>query len=284
MRFFVAVCLIALTVAIPAWPQSAHIEADRGNIVGGVYTNRTLGLSWQLPDGWNADYNGSSALGTGYAAALRLLPGGEANQVVEIDYAKNANSDVRSDLERQGWKASDRTGYYSLGGLLPAHRFDFSSQDAPDRFLAVVAGQRRVGFILVFMADSSACVDELVNSALTMKVRPDWGETEDPLPLTQPGSAPRRVRVSQGVSQALLLQQVKPYYPAEALRARIQGTVVMVAHISKEGTVKNLIVLSGPEELVQAALDAVSQWRYKPYYLNGSPIEVETQITVAFTL
>ena len=65
---------------------------------------------------------------------------------------------------------------------------------------------------------------------------------------------------------------------------RIEGTVVLTATISKAGTIENLRVASGPAMLQQAALDAVKEWRYRPYLLNGEPVEVETTVNVVFTL
>lgn len=97
-------------------------------------------------------------------------------------------------------------------------------------------------------------------------------------------AAPTRVRVSAGVQQGNLISQIKPVYPPIAKAARIQGAVVLQAEISKLGTIENLRVISGHPMLVQNALDAVKQWRYKPYLLNGDPVPVETTITVNFTL
>jgi protein TonB len=96
--------------------------------------------------------------------------------------------------------------------------------------------------------------------------------------------AARKVRVSSGVAQGLLIRKVEPQYPSLARQARIQGMVVLQALIGKNGSVQNLRVISGHPMLIQSAVDAVKQWRYKPYYLNGEPIEVETQINVNFTL
>ncbi len=104
-------------------------------------------------------------------------------------------------------------------------------------------------------------------------------------PVAVPKQAiPNRVRVSAGVQQGNLISQVKPTYPAIAKSARIQGAVVLQAEISKQGTIENLRVISGHPMLVQNALDAVKQWRYKPYLLNGEPVPVETTVTVNFTL
>lgn len=81
-----------------------------------------------------------------------------------------------------------------------------------------------------------------------------------------------------------LIRKVQPVYPPLARSARIQGPVVLTALISQTGTMKNVTAVSGHPMLVPAALAAVSQWRYRPYILNGEAIEVETQITVNFVL
>ena len=104
------------------------------------------------------------------------------------------------------------------------------------------------------------------------------------LPVAALKAAPAKVHVSSGVAQGLLIRQVKPEYPALARQARIQGTVVLQAVIGKDGTVQNLRVVSGHPMLAAAAIDAVRQWLYRPYYLNGEPVEVDTQINVNFAL
>ena len=94
----------------------------------------------------------------------------------------------------------------------------------------------------------------------------------------------QRVRVSQGVVKGLLTKRVEPSYPPVAREARIHGEVVLTAIIDKDGNIENLQLLSGHPMLAPAAIDAVKQWRYKPYLLNGQPVEVETTITVNFEL
>jgi len=81
-----------------------------------------------------------------------------------------------------------------------------------------------------------------------------------------------------------LIYRVEPQYPAVAKAMGIQGQVVLAAVISREGSIEKLQPLSGHPFLVKAALDAVRQWRYRPYILNGEPIEVDTRVTVNFTL
>jgi TonB family protein len=89
--------------------------------------------------------------------------------------------------------------------------------------------------------------------------------------------APQRVRVSEAVMQGMLEKWVPPIYPTDA---RVQGAVVLKAVIGKDGTVQSLSVVLGHPMLVTAAIEAVKQWKYRPYQLNGSPVEVETQIGV----
>ena len=81
-----------------------------------------------------------------------------------------------------------------------------------------------------------------------------------------------------------LIHRVQPEYPSLARQARIQGVVILRAIISREGRIEKLQLVSGHPMLVQAAIDAVQQWRYRPYVLNDQPVEVETQITLNFTL
>jgi TonB family protein len=92
------------------------------------------------------------------------------------------------------------------------------------------------------------------------------------------------VSVSVDVMQSHILHKVNPVYPEEAKKARIQGKVQLDAVINKTGEVEQLKVVSGPKELQQSALDAVRQWTYKPYLLNGEPVEVKTTVNVIYTL
>src|SRR6202161_4511525 len=97
-------------------------------------------------------------------------------------------------------------------------------------------------------------------------------------------ATPQRVRVSSGVSTGLLVRKVNPNYPPLARQARISGTVVLRAVISKDGSIENLTLVSGHPMLAPAAIDAVKQWKYKPYLLNGEPVEVDTEVQVKFSL
>ncbi len=99
-----------------------------------------------------------------------------------------------------------------------------------------------------------------------------------------PPPTPKRIRVGGAVQKARMLKQIRPQYPPLARQARIQGTVKLTAIIAKDGTVQELKVVSGHPLLIPSALQAVKQWRYRPTLLNGTAVEVVTQIDVNFTL
>jgi protein TonB len=97
-------------------------------------------------------------------------------------------------------------------------------------------------------------------------------------------AAPTKITISAGVAGGLLIQKTSPVYPQIAREARVSGTVVIQATISRTGELQNLRAVSGPTMLRQAALDAVKTWRYKPYLLDGQPVDVDTTVSVNFSL
>jgi protein TonB len=117
-------------------------------------------------------------------------------------------------------------------------------------------------------------LSEMLNSAPSVPV---LSKSSVPAPL-------KRIRIASRVAEANLIHDVAPQYPPEAGRARIEGTVVLMAVIGKDGTVKDVRIENGLPILVQAAIDAVKQWRYRPYMIDGEPVEVDSRITINFTL
>jgi TonB family protein len=113
------------------------------------------------------------------------------------------------------------------------------------------------------------------------------GDASVPPPPPPPGAGAQAVagpvRVSSGTIMGNLISRPDPIYPPEAKAAHIQGAVVLHALIAKSGQIEDLKLISGPKELAESAIDAVKQWVYKPYLLNGEPVEVDTTITVNFT-
>ena len=118
--------------------------------------------------------------------------------------------------------------------------------------------------------------------AFTEKVT-DKTPPADPTTIDNQGNS-QPVHISQGVATGLLIHKVEPVYPMLARVNHVQGTVVLNAIIGKDGRIAQLTPVSGPPELISPAVGAVQQWRYKPYLLNGEPVQVQTQVIVIFKL
>jgi len=152
--------------------------------------------------------------------------------------------------------------------------------DEPEKPALVVKG----GQSPVVPAKATPVPDAPAPSLIGMGAPPDGelpnlgASTSSVKPLLQ------TLSVSQGVSQGLLYKKVSPSYPMNALRMHIQGTVELQATISKTGDITHIKVVSGDPQLTRAASDAVKQWKYKPYLLNGEPVEIQTGVTVNFKL
>jgi TonB family protein len=127
--------------------------------------------------------------------------------------------------------------------------------------------------------NETATADDWVQKALTAKRAQAGNQVEAPPPPT-----PQRIRVGGKIQEVNLIRKVDPVYPPLARQADIQGTVRFTAIIGREGRIQNLQLVSGHPLLVESARQAVTQWEYRPTLLNGSPVEVVTQIDVNFTL
>jgi periplasmic protein TonB len=158
----------------------------------------------------------------------------------------------------------------STGITVPVHKM----QEAPPPPVATTGGV--TGGVPGGMVGgvTGGAFSEMLNSAPSV-----------PVLAKSPVQTPvKRMRIASRVAEANLIHDVSPQYPPEAGRARIEGTVVLMAVIGTDGSVKDVRVESGLPILAQAAIDAVRQWRYKPYMIDGEPVEVDSRITINFNL
>lgn len=192
----------------------------------------------------------------------------------------------------------------------PIAGFNFASISAPPSLLNDQADYKRAKDLWLeqtrrhpedprVLANAARVLSQPVEGAATARVARPAGESGAPKPTASPREssfpfgaisgvppppAPTRIRVGGNVQSANLLEKVDPVYPPLAWQALIQGTVRFTAIIGKDGHVQNLQLVSGHPLLVPAAQEAVKQWVYRPVLINGSPVEVITQIDVPFTL
>lgn len=204
-------------------------------------------------------------------------------------------ADTTADMERRFGFPGRK--YHSLQGNAGTEEMRWDTEG----ILAVVAKQPYTEGVSIHVRQKQAASDFMAR----YKVPDLLAENTQPAPPAAPASqaprqarvaiipctpdcstvvSPDRLRVAPGVSQGLLIFKVEPTYPPSAKESHIQGKVVLHAIIGKDGILTELAPVSGPQELLQSAMDAVRQWRYKPYFMNGKPAEIETQITVNYQL
>jgi TonB family protein len=228
----------------------------------GVWTDPATGLMWTKKDN-GGDVNWQQA--ADYCRNLHLA-GHSDWRLPTIDelpgiYDVNVGGmHVKGSLQLSNW----RVWSSSQGNTIEqVWYFDFSY------------GERSSTYFTNSAFDRALCV------------RRSGGEGDNqalkPAPTSTPANA-TKISISAGVAGGLLLQKTAPVYPPIALAARVSGTVVLQAIISKTGSVENIHVISGPAMLQQAAVDAVKTWRYRPYMIEGEPVEVETTVSVNFSL
>jgi TonB family protein len=217
-----------------------------------------------------AKSNGTSAVPAGTSAPVETAKTSAAapsSEAIETEAAPkdSAHTATKSD------KSSATTSK-------PTHEESVEAEPEPEPLL-VKGGKAPATHAKTATADAAA-------PSLIGMAAPSSAPPPDLVPTTTPTFKPvlQTISVSQGVSQGLLYKKVAPSYPASALRLRIEGKVELMATISKEGNITQVKVLSGDGQLSKAAADAVKQWKYKPYLLNGEPVEIQTQVTVNFKL
>ncbi len=306
----------------PASGSPDTLAFENGSIKDNLYTNDCFGFSLVLPAGWqlNAKFAGSDGKAKHAAAQLVLLlldqqkEGSSGSRIIltardasgsappaEEFVSKSVHSAIDADQEHRQFVK----GTYSVDyGGKTFSRADYKQamSSGGTLYFAFVYTKFRGYYIgETVMAGSPEELDQSANSLQHISFQEDEPNSKcvmigDNSPSTggvissNPAPPPpdlgkvERVRVSSGVTTGLLIKKVAPRYPDDAKQARVQGQVVLQAEIDKNGDIQSLTLVSGHPMLAPAAIEAVRQWKYKPYLLEGRPVAVETQIIVNFTL
>lgn len=296
MKSFLALLTVIATVL--GFAQTPPIPASPAR----VYENKEFGISFTIPEGWTP---ADDAARENYAKLSRmssdqhlvlLLTDAPVNQPSEriLLIAQQAPKGKYFTTMPEQYLDSWAVGHPALQRITdrkqqwvpdwPASVAWFKSKTAPERWYELLAAEHQATFLRIQGEFNS---EESMNSAertlIGFKFAPDWKSPDEQITVP-PGDKPKLIRVSQGVTQGLLIHKVPPHYPEDARRARLQGTVVLQAIVNTRGYVVELRVISSHPMLIDETLKAVSQWRYKPYLLNGEPVDFETQVTVNYTL
>jgi TonB family protein len=216
---------------------------------------------------------------------LSALDGGTGSRESCDKYIQALGAGIHS--SRQGKQNGSVSKSTIIGRDFYRADFEFNSEP---RHRAFICSQSN-GYLLQWniaglsknAIDAAASTLNLIQSSRPPSATPSADDAALKPALNGP-TLPFRVRVSQGVTTGMVVKKVQPIYPEQARQARIQGTVRMSAIISKTGDVVDIEVIEGPIELVVSAVNAVRQWKYRPYLIKGEPVEVDTQLTVNYTL
>lgn len=285
---------------------SDTLSLNSGKIVGSIYSNECLGFSLPIPAEWEitgkivgSDIKASHRLGGGLDLLL-LRPQGKPADIVTIHLiARDAKGESGPVQEYVSTTAHQRANLRLPDGTLIQRELiqDATPVDYGGRqFFRAKLKQSVLGtttyaefaytnFRGFFIGeevgteslDESDRAIDLLRGISFLEDERDSRCVEDPAPKL-------RVRVSEGVSQRLLITRIEPRYPDEARQAHAEGPVVLKALIGTNGNVEDLTSVSGDSLLIPAAIEAVRQWKYKPYLLNGEAVTVETQVTVSFAI
>lgn len=226
-----------------------------------------------IPPGTTASAPATAAPSTPAATSTEPVMTGTSSSAAD---AQPANTEEEQPATHSASRSSERPSHAASAPVSKA-----SAPTKPAAQPIVV----KSGFSTPVAATPTAVADVPAPNPLAMTAAGNGGlpnltanEANAPKPVLQ------TVSVSQGVSQGLVYKKVQPVYPSSALRMRVEGDVELLATISAHGDITSVKIVSGTPVLAHAAADAVKQWKYKPYLLDGKPVDIQTQITVKFKL
>jgi TonB family protein len=294
VKFFIKNISALIVFVLASWNSAVSELPDMGRVKNGIYTNQFFAMTWELPKNWEVrNGSGVNAGNSRNYALLHLVAiTGERESVdvlaedntrisgFSLDYEKR----LKELLVQRGWQPVGNVVQQPIGVDLYLNFEKFKSgQNAVTYSAFAVTALRGYELKFIVSAGSEERLDALIHDVVRLQIRPDWISPESS---TAPASSGMPTKVDESdFAKNHLIHKVSPIYPFSARQSGVEGTVVMTGIIDTEGRFKYLYVIEGDPLFSKAAVDAVSQWRYQPYFLvDGKPIEVRTHITVHFTL
>ena len=304
-RRFGLLILICLFPAFIEGQTSATLNPDSGGFEKHTYTNRYFGFTYKLNDEWfvNQDLMAQDAQRPNKMAGRFLLvildrhtgtPLRERVMIIADDESlyhpplNGAKDYVTRLLDAQVRRGNERVGeVFSVEHAgKPFYCAEFNEKFPGGALHKAFLATERGGFLLswVFASSSSDSLALILKSLDQISFAPVVPGEQKPVSADTPSVPPRRIRISQMVLEGIILEKRMPPYPEAARKNKVEGLVRLHVLISRTGELKTAEVVEGDPLLGQAALDGVRYWKFKPYLLNGEPVEVDSQITVDFRL
>ncbi len=287
---------ITLSLSFLAFvPNVLANDSPRDGVVSAnSYVNSFFHLTCKFPDGWTVQ---SASKGKGDTFDLFVAQPNIPEKSLSLSaqtmsanpgFSKEVSKylDLLAEpLQAKGWQRTGERVSQVYGGLRFTQQ-EFIVESGSGKYYVDIAATPLHGYMLrlSFSAASPEALEALTKTAQEIiTIMPDFGPAPDP-PAASSGPPPQQIHVAPSISKGQLIYRVNPEYPMVAKHHRISGTVFLDAMIGADGSIKRMYVLEGDPALTTAALDAVKQWRYKPYLLNGQPVEVDSNISVSFFL
>jgi TonB family protein len=294
MRWCWLVVVLAASFA-RAQGDASPSSVEEGQLFGNTYRSLYFGFEMKMPEGWKVRYHGGlnpllTADPFGGIVLAQAQPatgasdGPEMISVSAIAIPETLGTEQAAEFLRE--HLQNKQGLQGPTAITINSRefvrFDFQTRQVFGVGEQAITTQRHTALLITRAHDyfigfsfTTVAHEELPKLLSVSETIRSWSETRPP---------PMRVRIAQGVVAGRAFHQPRPNYPDDARERGITGAVVLRAVIGADGRIKDLQVVSGNPALADAAMRAVRKWRYKPYSLDGKPVEVETQITVNFTL
>jgi TonB family protein len=299
-----------------------ELRFDRGVIANGIYTNGCFGISVSMPEGWTTTSMPGLASGKALhlpGGALGLLTLGRHREnsfgdqigLQAHDASKYPTLTARNFVSNaaQGHVASDPLKRAMIRDAVAVEyagrqffRADYKQAFVNGSTLYAAFVYTKFGDYFIGETVTAMSPEALNEAADSLRRISFLKDSPNPSCVIGPNDGPltgvigtvlssssgmkgtSRVRVSQGVSQGLLIKSAPPEYPEAARLGHVEGTVVLDTKIDTNGDVEDVAAISGPPLLVPAAMEAVKHWKYKPYLLNGQAAKIETPTLVVFQL
>ena len=299
-----AIAAVCLVLALAASAQVRIVLRD-GAVKGNHYSNPSIGVSYEFPQGWQAETPALPPQLTAQAVTLlKAHPAGGTDprwvavKITALSRLPQEQRDPEKFIQNELY-AFDYAGHSAqLSG--PLQKLELNDHEFQRADVVLTAGDRHEpmalfagpvnGFMFVFEAHApdQAGLGDLADTADSFHFSPPEG-TEDappainPLPPPDPGAV-KRVSVPETAMRAHLRSKVDPDYPTDARQRGVEGEVLLDVVVGVDGSVIQANVVSGHPLLNDAALAAVKQWKFDPYLINGRPVETQTKIRVTFSL
>ena len=285
--------LVLLFITITGF-QRLSASGTQGFLSGKSYTNEQLMFTYQFPADWvveQVDSQSSELVSLLNAqtgplqsptATMTLSAEKIAVQTGSLDLSEYVDA-IEQSRPLKGWvRVGEQTTAETPGRTWLQANFRTNDNTSMRELAVLVCASHGYVLRLFYFGTSEDWLHNAIKTSRGIRFIPDWSESSANDVGSEANSVSRRVRISSGVLYSNQTKWLEPNYPDSARRDRVRGGVIVSLVVGTDGAVKRIYVLEGNPALTQSAIEAMRDWRYKPYVLNGRPVEVDSVAWVEF--